>query len=92
MARMPRSNALASRDGRGRMRRHLCADRSRGVVGLVRDANARRPDPGAYVLDGTKTYISNAEKAKFFVVFAKTDPGANLKGAVSACLVPASQP
>lgn len=46
---------------------------------------------GGYRLDGTKTYISNADKAKLFVVFAKTDPEAALKGAVSAFLIPAGQ-
>lgn len=45
-----------------------------------------------YVLNGVKTYISNADKAGLFVVFAKTDPQANLKGAVSAFLIPAGHP
>jgi len=45
-----------------------------------------------YVINGVKTYISNADKAGLFVVFAKTDPAAKLKGAVSAFIVPARQP
>jgi acyl-CoA dehydrogenase len=39
-----------------------------------------------YILNGTKTWISNAPAANFFVVFAKTDPTAGSKG-VSAFLV-----
>jgi acyl-CoA dehydrogenase len=45
-----------------------------------------------YVLNGAKTYISNADKAGLFVVFAKTAPGAALKETVSAFLVPPGQP
>ena len=45
-----------------------------------------------YVINGTKTYISNADKANLFVVFVKTDPAAKLKAAISAFLVPAGLP
>ncbi len=45
-----------------------------------------------YILNGVKTYISNADKAGLFVVFAKTDPVAKLKDAISAFLVPAGHP
>jgi acyl-CoA dehydrogenase len=44
-----------------------------------------------YVLNGAKTYISNADKADLFVVFARTDVGQRLKGGVSAFLVPKGQ-
>jgi len=44
-----------------------------------------------YMINGAKTYISNADKAGLFVVFAKTAPDADLKTAVSAFLVPAGQ-
>jgi acyl-CoA dehydrogenase len=44
-----------------------------------------------YVINGAKTYISNADKAGLFVLFAKTSPHAGLKEAVSAFLVPAGQ-
>lgn len=43
---------------------------------------------GGYLLNGAKTYISNADKADLFVVFAKTDASQRLKGGVSAFLVP----
>lgn len=47
-----------------------------------------RRDGGDYVLDGAKSYISNAGIADFYVVFATTDPEARGKG-ISAFLVPA---
>lgn len=47
-----------------------------------------RREGGAYVLDGAKSYISNAGIADFYVVFASTDPDARGKG-ISAFLVPA---
>lgn len=51
---------------------------------------AARTD-GGYLLNGAKTYISNADKADLFVVFAKTDASQRLKGSVSAFLVPKGQ-
>jgi acyl-CoA dehydrogenase len=39
-----------------------------------------------YILNGQKTWITNASQASFFVVFAKTDPGVGHKG-LSAFLV-----
>ncbi len=39
-----------------------------------------------YILNGQKTWITNAQQASFFVVFAKTDPGARTRG-ISAFLV-----
>jgi acyl-CoA dehydrogenase len=50
-----------------------------------------RKDGGDYVLDGAKSYISNAGIADFYVVFASTDPDARGKG-ISAFLVPAGAP
>lgn len=46
-------------------------------------------DGHEYVLDGRKSFISNAGIADFYVVFASTDPGAGERG-LSAFLVPAS--
>jgi len=46
---------------------------------------ARRAD-GGYYLDGQKSWISNAGAAKFYVVFAKTDPAERSRG-VSAFLL-----
>lgn len=43
-------------------------------------------DAGDYVLEGTKTFISNAGIADFYVVFAKSDPAAGHRG-VSAFVV-----
>ncbi len=45
-----------------------------------------RRDGGDYVIDGTKTFISNAGLADFYAVFAKTDAGAGHRG-ISAFLV-----
>jgi acyl-CoA dehydrogenase len=41
---------------------------------------------GRYILNGQKTWITNASQASFFVVFAKTEPGAGHRG-LSAFLV-----
>ncbi len=35
---------------------------------------------GHYVINGSKTFITNASHAHFFTVFAKTDPGAGHRG------------
>lgn len=35
---------------------------------------------GAYILNGSKTWITNAPVADFFCIFAKTDPGARHQG------------
>lgn len=47
---------------------------------------------GGYRLNGAKTYISNADKARLFLVFARTDAKARLKGGLSAFLVEAGHP
>jgi acyl-CoA dehydrogenase len=52
---------------------------------------AARRDGGNYVLSGTKTFISNAGLASFYVVFARTGPGAGSKG-LSAFVVDADAP
>ena len=44
-------------------------------------------DGDGYVLNGIKTFISNAGIADFYLVFALTDPGAGAKG-ISAFLLP----
>ncbi|MDX1648094.1 MAG: acyl-CoA dehydrogenase family protein, partial [Longimicrobiales bacterium] len=48
-------------------------------------------DGDAYVLDGHKSFISNAGIADFYVVFASTDPDAKSRG-LSAFVVPAETP
>jgi acyl-CoA dehydrogenase len=53
-------------------------------------AQARRDGDG-YLLDATKTFISNAGVADFYIVFAKTDPAAGGRG-VSAFVVDADTP
>ena len=50
-----------------------------------------RRDGDAYLISGTKTYISNAGLASFYVVFARTGPGAGSKG-LSAFVVDAAAP
>ncbi|MGX9936521.1 acyl-CoA dehydrogenase family protein [Advenella kashmirensis] len=45
-----------------------------------------------YVINGAKTYISNADKASLFVVFAKTAASEKLKNAISTFLIPAGHP
>lgn len=50
-----------------------------------------RRDGDAWVLDGTKTWISNAGIADQYTVFAKTDPDAGARG-ISAFIVEADDP
>ena len=54
-------------------------------------ATMARRDGGDYVLEGTKTLISNAGIADFYTVFATTDPMARGRG-ISCFLVPATTP
>ena len=49
-------------------------------------------DGDAYVLDGAKRYITNADKASLFTVMARTDPDTPGAKGVSAFLVPANSP
>jgi acyl-CoA dehydrogenase len=54
-------------------------------------ATTARQEGSAYVLDGTKTLISNAGIADLYVVFASTDRAKGSKG-ISCFLVPAEAP
>ncbi len=47
------------------------------VVGIETRADKKN---GAYIINGSKTFITNASHADFFTVFAKTDPAAGHKG------------
>lgn len=58
-------------------------------VAAMRTAALREGD--TYVLDGTKTLISNAGIADFYLVFAVTAPDAGHRG-ISAFVVPADTP
>lgn len=58
-------------------------------VGAI--ATTAQRDGSEYVLNGTKTLISNAGIADFYIVFASTNPGAGNKG-LSAFVVPADTP
>jgi acyl-CoA dehydrogenase len=51
-----------------------------------------RLDGDAYVLNGTKRYITNAGKASLFTVMARTNPDVRGGGGVSAFLVPRDLP
>jgi acyl-CoA dehydrogenase len=50
-----------------------------------------RPYGDGYMIDGTKTFISNAGLADFYTVFAKTDPEKGRKG-ISAFVVEKDDP
>jgi alkylation response protein AidB-like acyl-CoA dehydrogenase len=62
----------------------LCAGRSIGANAISEaeagsdvyalKTTARRDGDGSYVLDGTKSYVTNAEVADVFVVYAVTNP------------------
>ena len=49
-------------------------------------------DGDAYVVNGSKRYITNAPEADVFVLMARTDPAASGAGGVSAFAVPADTP
>jgi acyl-CoA dehydrogenase len=51
-----------------------------------------RRDGDVYVLDGSKRYITNANKAGLFTVMARSDPDKTGSGGVSAFLVPRDLP
>jgi acyl-CoA dehydrogenase len=51
-----------------------------------------RRDGDAYVLDGSKRFITNANKAGLFTVMARTDPEKKGGSGVSAFLVPRDSP
>eukprot|EP00741_Cyanophora_paradoxa_P003488 tig00000711_g3387.t1 len=52
---------------------------------------ARREPGGGFVLEGTKCWISNAEEAGLFLVFANADPRAGYRG-ISAFMVERGAP
>jgi alkylation response protein AidB-like acyl-CoA dehydrogenase len=54
-------------------------------------SRARPDDAGGWHLDGTKTFISNADEADIIIVFARTEPGPGMAG-ISAFIVPADAP
>ena len=47
------------------------------VVGIQTRADKKN---GSYVINGSKTFITNASHAQFFTIFAKTDPEAGHRG------------
>ena len=51
-----------------------------------------RRDGDHYVLDGSKIYITNADKAGLFTVMARTNPDEKRAAGVSAFLVPGNSP
>jgi len=51
-----------------------------------------RRDGDVYVLDGSKRYITNANKAGLFTVMTRTDPDKKGAGGVTAFLVPRDLP
>jgi alkylation response protein AidB-like acyl-CoA dehydrogenase len=59
-------------------------------VSGIRTTAVRRGD--GYVLNGTKMFISNADKVDLFTVFAYTDRGKGTSGGISAFLVPRGTP
>ncbi|NDP44062.1 MAG: acyl-CoA dehydrogenase, partial [Aromatoleum sp.] len=90
--------------GSDRLKRQYLADAGRGTaVGAfaLTEPNAgsdpagmeteARRDGDDYVISGTKTFISNAGLATFYIVFARTGPGAGSKG-LSAFVVDAGAP
>ncbi|MGW0364765.1 acyl-CoA dehydrogenase family protein [Streptomyces sp. NPDC002990] len=61
------------------------------ALALAADPDPDRDSGGGWRLSGEKRWISNAPKADFYTVFARTGEGPGAKG-VSAFLVPADRP
>ena len=51
-----------------------------------------RLDGDAYVLNGTKIWVTNGGLAKLFIVYARTDPDSSRASGISAFLVPGDTP
>lgn len=60
--------------------RGLRPHRARGRLGRGKPQDPRPPGGDFYVLEGQKTFISHANVAEVFLVFAKTDPEKGAKG------------
>ncbi|CAN5496582.1 acyl-CoA dehydrogenase family protein [soil metagenome] len=56
--------------------------------GSMRTTAVRNAD--GWVINGSKTYISNGKNAKYVIVYAYTDKAAGARGGISAFLMPAS--
>ncbi|WP_329904656.1 acyl-CoA dehydrogenase [Porphyromonas pogonae] len=78
----------------------LCSGEWIGAFGLTEpnagtDASAQQtfavPDGDSYVLNGTKIFITNAEYAHVYIVFAMTDKSKGVKG-ISAFIVEKDMP
>jgi acyl-CoA dehydrogenase len=58
--------------------------------GSMRTTAVRNAD--GWVINGSKTYISNGLKAKYVIVYAYTDKAAGARNGISAFLMPANTP
>lgn len=58
--------------------------------GSMRTTATRNAD--GWVINGSKTYISNGKNAKYVIVYAYTDKAAGPRGGISAFLMPADTP
>ncbi|MDI1296601.1 MAG: acyl-CoA dehydrogenase family protein [bacterium] len=58
--------------------------------GSMRTTATRNAD--GWVINGSKTYISNGKNAKYVIVYAYTDKAAGPRGGISAFLMPANTP
>lgn len=58
--------------------------------GSMRTTAVRNAD--GWVINGSKTYISNGKNAKYVIVYAYTDKAAGSRNGISAFLMPASTP
>ena len=76
---------------RGRAMAAFAMTESQAGSDVAAITTTARRDGGGYVLNGSKTYISNAGIADFYTVFASTNPAAGGKG-ITCFVVPASSP
>lgn len=58
--------------------------------GSMRTTAVRNAD--GWLINGSKTYISNGKKAKYVIVYAYTDKSAGSRGGITAFLMPADTP
>ena len=77
----------------GRVVARLRAVRARGRLGRRRHDHPRRSGRrDGWVINGTKNWITNLGVADFYIVFAKTDRGAERSHGISAFVVEADRP
>jgi len=70
-------NRFLPRLAKGDPRAGICLSEPNAGTDLQAITTTARRDGDAYVIDGSKMWVTNGRRAQVFLVLAKTDPGAN---------------